>query len=125
MILPVLDGLDELPEPLWVAAITRINDALRPGEAVVVSSRSAAYRQAVRSPHGAATVVRGAAVVEMCPVDAPEATRYLFRDATDATRWAPVLAALGTPTPVGQVLAAPLMLSLARGSTSHLWACPA
>lgn len=114
MILPVLDGLDELPETLWAAAITRINDALRPGEAVVVSSRSAAYWEAVCLPQGAATVLRGAAVIEMCPVDAPTAARYLLHGSSDTDRWAPVLAALGTSTPVGQVLAAPLMIGLAR-----------
>ena len=39
LILPVLDGLDELPEAQWGLAIARISEALYPGEAVVVSSR--------------------------------------------------------------------------------------
>jgi predicted NACHT family NTPase len=48
LILPVLDGLDEIPEQVRGRAIGRINDALRPGEQVVVTSRIRQYRDAVR-----------------------------------------------------------------------------
>ena len=51
LILPVLDGLDEIPEEVRGSAISRINDALRPGEQVVVTCRSEEYREAVR-PEG-------------------------------------------------------------------------
>ena len=44
LILPVLDGLDEIPEQVRGSAISRINDALRPGEQVVVTCRSQQYR---------------------------------------------------------------------------------
>jgi NACHT domain len=39
-ILPVLDGLDEIPEQVRGRAIGRINDSLRPGEQVVMTCRS-------------------------------------------------------------------------------------
>jgi hypothetical protein len=114
LILPILDGLDEIPEALWGAAIAGINAALRPGEAVVVSSRIGAYRSATRPSRGASVTLRGGAVVELCPVDAVTAGKYLLHDSGDPHRWDPVLAVLGTPSPAGQALATPLMLSLAR-----------
>jgi hypothetical protein len=114
LILPVLDGLDEVPEGTWGAALTSINDALRPGEAVVVSCRSSMYTGAARPPYGLPVTLRGAAVVELSAVDAVAARQYLHYNAGDMSRWAPVLTALGTSTPVGQALMTPLMLSLAR-----------
>lgn len=52
LILPVLDGLDELPDGVRGSAITHINDALRPGEPLVVTSRTGPYADAVRAPAG-------------------------------------------------------------------------
>ena len=46
LILPILDGLDEIPEQVRGPAISRINDALRPGEQVVVTCRTQQYRDA-------------------------------------------------------------------------------
>ena len=114
LIRPVLDGLDEIPEALQSAAIAQINDAMRPGEALVLSSRKAAYQAAVHSPDGAAVTLRGAAVIEMRPVDAATASKYLLHDSGGKDRWDPVLNSLGTHSHVGQALANPLMLSLAR-----------
>jgi hypothetical protein len=54
LILPVLDGLDEIPEQVRGPAISRINDALRPGEQMVVTCRSKEYRAAVRPQGGGA-----------------------------------------------------------------------
>jgi len=42
------------------------------------------------------------------------AAKYLVHDAGAADRWSSVLAALGTPSPLGRALSVPLMLSLAR-----------
>src|SRR5579862_248080 len=114
MILPILDGLDEIPETLRSPAIVRINAALRPGEAVVLSSRTGAYLAAIHPPNGGSVTLRGSAVIEMCPVDAVTARNYLLHDARDPYRWNRVVALLGTYSPVGQALATPLMLSLAR-----------
>jgi hypothetical protein len=58
LILPVLDGLDEMPQKVRVKAIGRINDALRPGEQMVVTSRIRQYRDAVR-PQGGDEVTGG------------------------------------------------------------------
>ena len=111
-ILPILDGLDEMPDRTRGPAIP-INSALRPGEQIVLSSRGAAYRHAVRPEHGPGGTVLGAAVIELSPLR-PEAVREYLLDAVIApVSWQPVLVALGTDMPVGQALATPLMVALA------------
>ncbi|HUY50699.1 MAG TPA: hypothetical protein VMV92_34165 [Streptosporangiaceae bacterium] len=116
LILPVLDGLDEIPDAVRGPAITRINDALRPGEPLVVTCRTGAFRDAIRPSAGAAVTLRAAAGVELCPLDAAAVARYLRDDAgmPAAARWDPVIARLGTPAPAGQALTTPLMVGLAR-----------
>jgi NACHT domain len=114
LILPVLDGLDELPEARWGLAIAWISEALYPGEAVVVSGRTAAYKAAACPLQGTPARVRGAAVLELRPVDAATAGKYLLNATADRDQWEPVLRALGTSAPVGRVLTTPLMLALAR-----------
>ncbi len=69
LILPVLDGLDEIPEEARGPAIGRINDALRPGEQAVVTSRIRQYRDAVRPQEGIEVTLRAAAAIELRPLD--------------------------------------------------------
>lgn len=117
LILPVLDGLDEIPEEVRGSAINRINDALRPGEKVVVTCRSKQYQDAVRPENGVEVTLRGAAAVQLRPLDADTVRRYLSDDSAgpvSRTRWTPVLAVLGTESPAGRALSAPLMVGLAR-----------
>ena len=117
LILPVLDGLDEIPEAARGPAITRINDALRPGEPLVLTCRAEQYRDAVRPPLGVEVTLRAAAVVQLCPLNTDAVSDYLRVDAGGpiaAARWDPVVAALGTDEPAGQALATPLMAALAR-----------
>jgi hypothetical protein len=117
LILPILDGLDEVPDALRGRVITQINDALRPGEGVVVTCRTGQYRDTVRPPGGAKAILAGAAAIQLQSLDARTVAHYLRDDAGDlaaAARWAPVLAELGTSSPVGEALGTPLMVSLAR-----------
>ncbi len=116
LILPVLDGLDEIPDQLRGSAISRINDALRPGEQLVMTCRTQPYRDAVRPPDGLQVTLRAAAV-QVHSLDADAVRDYLTDDATGPVaqaRWAPVLAVLGTEAPVAQALSTPLMVGLAR-----------
>jgi NACHT domain len=62
LILPILDGLDEIPEKVRGSSISRINDALGPGQRVVVTCRSKEYREAVRPEDGPEATFRAAAV---------------------------------------------------------------
>ena len=117
LILPVLDGLDEIPEEVRGPAISRINDALRPGEQVVVTCRTQQYRDAVRPQGGVEVTLRAAAAVQLRPLDADAVRGYLCDDAAGPVaraRWDPVLAVLGTEAPAGQALSTPLMVGLAR-----------
>ena len=115
-ILPILDGLDEIPDRLRSPAISWINDAMRPGEPLVVTCRSQQYRAAIRPRRGVEVTLRAAAV-RLRPLGADAVRGYLCDDAAGPVakaRWAPVFAALGTKAPVGRALRTPLMVGLAR-----------
>ncbi|MEU2857580.1 NACHT domain-containing protein [Streptomyces mirabilis] len=121
LIIPLLDGFDELPPHTRAVALDAVNRALPPGTPLVLTSRTAEYRAAVDPPAGAGVPVRltGAAGIELEAVDPEEAGAYLRRDAggegtPSAERWRPVLSLLPTDTPVGRALCTPLMLFLAR-----------
>ena len=81
LILPVLDGLDEIREQVRGSAIGKINDALRPGEQLVVTCRSQQYRDAVRPKRGLEVTLRAAAAVQLQPLDAAAVRNYLCDDA--------------------------------------------
>ena len=117
LILPVLDGLDELPEAARGPAISQINDALQPGGQVLLTCRTRPYRDAVRPPDGPEATLAGAAAIQLRPLDANAVRRYLRDDApgpVTRARWDPVLKVLGTQAPAGQALSTPLMVALAR-----------
>ena len=117
LILPVLDGLDEIPEQVRGPAINRINDALGPGEQVVATCRTRQYLDAVRPEGGVEVTLRAAAAVQLRSLDAEAVSNYLCEDAAGPVtraRWDPVLAVLGTEAPAGRALRTPLMVGLAR-----------
>jgi tetratricopeptide (TPR) repeat protein len=117
LVVPLLDGLDELPQLARLAAIIRINDALRPDQPLVLTCRTEQYRATVNPPSGAGAAVRGAAAVELRPLAPAVVAAYLRHGApttSAATRWRPVLDALGTQAPVSQALTTPLMAGLAH-----------
>jgi predicted NACHT family NTPase len=68
LILPVLDGLDEILDPVRGPAISKINDALRASEQLVVTCRTQQYRDAVRPRDGVEVTLRGAAAVQLSPL---------------------------------------------------------
>ncbi|MFC8078574.1 NACHT domain-containing protein [Streptomyces sp. NPDC057307] len=117
LVLPLLDGLDELPPRSRALALDGINEALPPGQGVVVSSRRDAYLDTA-APVGRLPVrLAAAAAVELCPLEGEKAAEYLVQGTAGraAARWRPVLGQLGTPerSPVAAALSTPLMLALA------------
>ena len=110
LILPILDGLDEIPEPIRPMAISRINKELKPGEQIVVTCRTEQYRAAVSQGIGLS-----AAAVQLNTVKFDEVVRYLRKTAGPAAedRW-DFLKALSAESPIRQALATPLMAGLAR-----------
>ncbi|MCF3136973.1 NACHT domain-containing protein [Streptomyces olivochromogenes] len=135
LVLPVLDGLDELPESSWGAALRQLNAELDPGQGVLLTCRTAAYTKAVET----GDVLTSAAVVELRPLTFEVAGSYLARTARPvrgaggqrATLWDPVLAHLRAHphTPVSQALrqalSTPLMVAMARAVYSDTGKDPA
>ncbi|MFE7076944.1 NACHT domain-containing protein [Streptomyces sp. NPDC057620] len=102
LVLPLLDGFDELPVAVRALALDLINGTLALGQAVVLSSRADAYRETAAP--GATLPVRlaAAAAVELRPLNASAAADYLLRHADapgddTAARWHSVAADLAAP----------------------------
>ncbi len=119
MILPVLDGLDEMTGAHRALAIQRIGAAL-PDEALVIAAREDHYREAVNPPGGRAHLL-GAAGIALCPMDLAAVAAYLSDPAGRsevAGRWDKVVSAFGTRPrpPVARVLTSPLMVALAQAA---------
>jgi hypothetical protein len=111
-ILPVLDGLDEIPEAArapTLANMTR-NEMVRP---LVVTCRTGEFAAIV----GAGLRFPGAAIVQLQPLAAATVAGYL-RDsvpsAGQAGQWDAVIARLRAQGPLGHALSTPLMAGLAR-----------
>jgi hypothetical protein len=119
LIMAVLDGLDEIPDSQRGPAIARINDALLPGQRLVLAARTAPYLAAVRPAGGVEVRLTGATAIELRPLEAAVVARYLRDSAggpVGGARWDPVLATFtaSDPPPVARALATPLMATLAR-----------
>jgi NACHT domain-containing protein len=126
LVLPVFDGLDEMPEALWAAALRRLNAELDPGEPVLLTCRTQAYATAVET----GDVFTAAAVIELRPLTFESVSSYLVRTARPergeggrrATRWDPVLARLrqqpddAVARTVRSALGTPLMVAMARAA---------
>ncbi|MEV2227690.1 NACHT domain-containing protein [Streptomyces phaeochromogenes] len=119
LLIPIMDGLDELPESLRSMALDRINEILLPGQPIVLASRETEYRKVVCSSTHTTTLLNGAAGIRLLPVDEIAAITYLRRSAgvdqaSQVERWQEIEQHLGTGSYIGEVLGTPLGLSLAR-----------
>jgi hypothetical protein len=123
LLLPILDGLDEIPADVRGSAIDQINASLQSGDQLIVSSRPDGYPAASGPAGDRVVVIHEASVVVLRPLSAMAAVDYLVRDSEgpqSASRWEPVLAVLTASAtsaekpPVVQALSTPLALGLAR-----------
>ncbi|MGW5974358.1 NACHT domain-containing protein [Streptomyces sp. NPDC055186] len=88
LVLPVLDGFDEIPAAVRTAALDRINAALPLGQSVVLSSRVQEYREALHPISSIPSKLAGAAGVELQPVEPQVAADYLSsRCRTERFAW--------------------------------------
>ncbi|MEV4072368.1 NACHT domain-containing protein [Nonomuraea fuscirosea] len=113
-LLPVLDGLDEMPPAARGAALRAVNTTFAPGLSLVVTSRGEEYHEAVRD----ADVLTGAAVIELDPLT-PGVIRDYLTTATRSDRgaaWNEVFDRMsGEPAGLlARTLSTPLHLSLTR-----------
>ncbi|MEU6076029.1 NACHT domain-containing protein [Micromonospora sp. NPDC047074] len=117
-LVPVLDGLDELPPALHTAALAALDQALNDGAALVLTCRSAEYQAAVL---GSGRFLSRAAVVEIEPVDAVDSIAFLAAaQPVGDRRWKPVFDRLAVPgDPLARALSTPLMVYLARVAYTH------
>ncbi|GAA3798153.1 NACHT domain-containing protein [Streptomyces phyllanthi] len=114
-VLPVIDGLDELPPSSHAAVLAALNDTLDTHAPVVLTCRTSAYTAAV---DGAGVLV-GAAVVEPAPVSASDALGLLRLATPPGPRqehWRALDGHLAEEPqgPLAQALTSPLMVALAR-----------
>jgi DNA-binding SARP family transcriptional activator len=110
-VVPVLDGLDEMPTDLRAAALDALDQTMAVGRSLVLTCRSAEYEQVTRE---AGPVLGAATVVRLEPVARQEAITYLSARGSD--RWLPVAERLRREpdAALGRVLRTPLMVDLAR-----------
>lgn len=114
LVLPVLDGLDEMPAPVQARAITALTVAVGRDRSLVLTSRADEYQAAVAQ---AGSPLARAAVVEIEPVTAADAAAHLAAGQIDGeARWNPVLAHLAAHPDgaLARTLRTPLMVYLAR-----------
>ncbi|MCZ4610018.1 NACHT domain-containing protein [Streptomyces sp. Lzd4kr] len=120
LVLPLLDGFDELPEGLRPQALHVFNEALPPGNSFVLAGRSDEYRAALHPTTGVPVRLTATAGIQILPLTASVTADYLQRDAgglgtVSADRWRPVIEQLRSPgSTLARVLNTPLMLFLAR-----------
>jgi hypothetical protein len=108
-VIPVLDGLDEMPAR--DQAIAALNEVLAGDRPLVLTCRTAEYEHAIAM---GGTALGRAAVVELSPVTGDEAAQYLMAGQVDPARWAPVVTALAMDGVLAEALSTPLMVYLAR-----------
>jgi hypothetical protein len=123
-LMPVLDGLDEIPMPLRSEAIAKINELVPENVFLVITCRAEEYWEATQEPRAGPDdvptgVLTRTAVARLLPFTAEEVRAYLSKRAsvvspTGAHRWEPILANL-TGDPSGSLassLSKPLMAFL-------------
>jgi len=115
LLLPVLDGLDEMSSHSRNLAVERLNHELGSGEGVVISCRLSEYHQALNA--GSRPAINAATCIVLEPPDASAIGDFLRLTAPGhgaARRWDPVIAALHSNTPVARALSTPLMIDLTQ-----------
>ncbi|WP_167336177.1 NACHT domain-containing protein [Amycolatopsis alba] len=119
LLLPIVDGLDEMAERLRPDTIRSMNQFLQaPGQRIVVTCRTEEFRAACRPGDREVTLVASAGV-ELCPLEPGEVADYLESSSEGPARagqWGPVRKALQEfpEVPVVQALRTPLLASMAR-----------
>ncbi|MEO5874041.1 MAG: hypothetical protein ABIS86_06855 [Streptosporangiaceae bacterium] len=114
LLLPILDGLDELPESSRRSAVRAVNQSIGAEHPVVVTCRFAEYEDVIE---GGIPALHRAPVVGVSPLSAEDVIVYLKAVAwPDVTDWKAVYDHLKEmpSSPIATALSTPLMVSVAR-----------
>ncbi|MEV6305469.1 NACHT domain-containing protein [Actinoplanes sp. NPDC051861] len=114
ILMPIIDGLDEIAESGRRQAATYLNRAVRDGWQVVVTCRAVEYQEMIT---GGAPKLTAVPVVEVRPVTPADVRAYLGKlPWPDGTSWSRVLDEMDKRPegPVAAALSTPLMVSFAR-----------
>ncbi|WP_433048393.1 hypothetical protein [Dactylosporangium sp. CS-033363] len=113
LVIPVLDGLDELPPERIPAAITKLHRFVSAGRPLVLTCRTREYALLTRDRQGD---LEQAALIEIQPVAAEHVIEFLSRPRATAERWSPVFDLLrNDPTGVlATTLTTPLLTAMTR-----------
>lgn len=122
LVIPVLDGFDELPSTARRHVLQQINSAMRSKRPVILASRPDEYREAVETTSGPSLKLDGAAGIELLPVAANRAKKYLTKKQGN---WDELNQNLGADNPVGTASSSPLHLFLCRTMYEHRSSTPA
>ena len=112
-IIPVLDGLDEIPRELRAESISGMVQAFGRDQPFIITCRIEEYEDAV----AAGDVLGSAAVVEILPIDTDQIIAYLSSlGPANHVRWTPVFTRLRQDPsgPIAMALSTPLTVWLAR-----------
>ncbi|GAB3934148.1 hypothetical protein GCM10027614_06640 [Micromonospora vulcania] len=110
LVVPVLDGLDEMPEQRLVACLEQLNELAT--QRFVLTCRTSVYeRYLVKGEK-----LRGTAVVVLEPLSPAEVADYLVDAAPyhQAGNWSAVAATIGGDAELTGALSTPLMVAMAR-----------
>lgn len=113
-IVPVLDGLDEVPPALQTAAFAEINRAYAADRPVVLTCRGDEYQRAVEAT---GKVLASGVVIEIQALTPTEIVTFLSLGSAQTTqRWQPIFARLRREpaAPVSQALSTALFVTLAQ-----------
>ncbi|MFI9503823.1 trypsin-like peptidase domain-containing protein [Nocardia sp. NPDC052566] len=114
LILPILDGLDEIEETTQAKVLEALDKHLIGHDPLIVTCRVGDYRTLVQR----ATALTGAAVIEAQPLTSPEVVDYLRSSIAKSARgqWEPILTDIAAHQdgPLAQACATPLGLWLLR-----------
>ncbi|MFC3741664.1 NACHT and WD40 repeat domain-containing protein [Paractinoplanes deccanensis] len=113
-VLPVLDGLDEIPESARRKAIEYIHRSLRRDRPIVVTCRSNEYEDTIMD---GSPVLSRAPVIELSPITADDLEAYLPHQRwRPGTSWTAVLTRIRQRPqgPLALAFSTPLTVSLAR-----------
>ncbi|NJP35199.1 NACHT domain-containing protein [Micromonospora thermarum] len=112
LVLPIVDGLDELPFDQQARAVTELDRLSAVGQPLVLTCRSREYERIVKTQDA---ILSRAAVIELQDIEIEAVVAYLSHPGPSSERWKDVFEELrrNPQGPAARALSTPLLLTLA------------